>query len=65
MKVGDIVKVKTGFEIDLNDKGLLGIVVEEHGPDNWASKVPWVKVAWPHRTAAYRVRFLEVISAGR
>ena len=65
MKVGDIVKVKTGFEMDLDDKGLLGIVVEEHGADNWAGKVPWVKVAWPHRQGAYRVRFLEVISESR
>jgi len=63
VKVGDIVKVKTGFEMDLDDKGLLGIVVEEHGPA--AGKVPWVKVVWPHRQGAYRVRFLEVISESR
>ena len=62
MKVGDIVKVKTGFEVDLDDKGLLGIVVEEHAAMAHAGKVPWVMVAWPHRTAGYRVRFLELIS---
>ena len=44
MKVGDIVKVKTGFEVDLDDKGLLGIVVEEHAAMAHAGKVPWVMV---------------------
>jgi hypothetical protein len=63
VKVGDLVKSNEPHTVDLDDKGLLGIVVEEHGPA--AGKVPWVKVVWPHRQGAYRVRFLEVISESR
>ena len=78
MKVGDIVKVKLGFEVDLSDKGLLGIVVERHAAaidpaqiqaayaeDRIVPLVPWVRVALPHRTARYRVHFLEIISESR
>lgn len=61
MKVGDIVKVKFGFEADLFDRGLLGIVIGAY----YNKAVPRVEVAWSHRTATYRVRCLELISESR
>ena len=63
MQVGDIVKIKSGYEVYAVDTGDLGVVIKTDKSLEVTSHC--VKVVWPHRISQARIYMLEVISESR